>query len=108
MKFKKIGVIIWLCISFLCMQFNFLPSEVEARVTTREPQGLTSPEEDMPAVASTSEEKGGGKWLWTILGVALIGGLVAAAGGGGGGGGGGGDDDDDDATGTIVITGPAP
>ncbi len=103
MKFGNNGFIIWLCLSFLFMQIHFLPSVSEARVTTREPQVLTSPEEDIPVATTASEEKGGGKWLWTILGVALVGGIIAAAGGGGGGG-----DDDDDATGTIEITGPAP
>ena len=84
----------------------------QAGVTPRKPQVIASPEENIPvAETSASEQESGGKWIWMLLGAALIGGVAAAAGGGGGGGGG--DDSDDDGnggitTGSIIITGPAP
>lgn len=52
----------------------------KGKVTEHEPGGRVSEE------MSLSEESGA-KWLWALLGVALVGGVAAAAGGGGGGGG---------------------
>jgi len=63
----------------------------KASITEHEPQGRNSVEIEAPP-------GGGTPWLWVILGVLGIGGLVAAAGGGGGGG----DDDDDDGGGPIT------
>lgn len=107
MEFRKNVFIVWLCVSVLFFQLLHVSATAAEGVTTRQPQVLSSPEEDIPVVEkATSEKKGGAKWLWALLGVALIGGIAAAAGGGGGGGGG--DDGDDGTTGSIVITGPAP
>lgn len=93
MKFSGKIFIVWLGLSIIFMQTLNVSAVANTGITTREPQVLSSPEENIPVVASTpSEGKGAGKWLWTILGVALLGG----------------DDDDDDATGSIVISGPAP
>lgn len=107
MKFRKNVFVVWLCVSILFFQLLHVSATATAGITTRQPQVLSSPEENIPVVEkATSEKKGGMKWLWALLGVALIGGIAAAAGGGGGGGGG--DDGGDDTTGSIVITGPAP
>ncbi len=62
----------------------------KAKVIEHEPQGRTT-------VEIETLQQGGTSWLWVILGVLGIGGLVAAAGGGGGG-----DDDDDDGGGPIT------
>lgn len=67
---------------------------VKATVTEHEPEGRTTAE-----VGAPQKSGGGGKWLWALLGVALIGGAAAAAGGGGGGGGGG--DDGGESTGSF-------
>ena len=109
---KKI-LILWICISFSFLQFpcnacaDYL-AQAKPGATVKKPQALTSPEEEYPvAEKAVSQKKGGGKWLWALLGVVLVGGVAAAAGGGGGGGGGD-DGNGEDTTGTIVITGPAP
>lgn len=51
--------------------------------------------ENLPQTVMTPEKKidggGGGKWLWALLGIALIGGVAAAAAGGGSSSGGGSD-----------------
>ena len=94
MEFRKNVFIVWLCVSVLFFQLLHVSATAAEGVTTRQPQVLSSPEEDIPVVEkATSEKKGGAKWLWALLGVALIGGIAAAAGGGGGG-----DDGDDDGT----------
>lgn len=106
----------WLCISFSIFQILSGGTIAEASVTYTKPQSVSSPEETIPVAESPSKEKkGGSKWLWALLGVALIGGAAAAAGGGGGGGG---DDDDDDGggngggngggTGSLIISAPTP
>jgi hypothetical protein len=101
-------MILWTCISFLFLQFpcNSIAeysSQAKSEKTVKKPQALTSPEEDFPvAEAVTPQKKGGGKWIWALLGVALIGGVAAAASGGGSSGGG------EEDTGSIVISGPAP
>jgi hypothetical protein len=104
-KFSKNVFIVWLCVLVLFTQVLPVSAAERTGITVREPQVLSSPEENIPvAEKAPSDEKGGGKWLWALLGVALIGGVAAAAGGGGGGGGDGNGED----TGSIVITGPAP
>lgn len=113
MKFSKKITLFGLCVSFFFHQILCVSIPAEAGITSRKPQILSSSEENIPVVKSpASEKKGGGKWLWALLGVALIGGVAAAAGGGGGGGGGGDDDDDDGnggpTTGSIIIEGPSP
>jgi len=77
----------------------------KADITKNKPVIRSLPEEKIPVetVQAAQSEGGGGKWLWAILGVALVGGIAAAAGGGGGGGGGGGDDDDGD-DGDVLIS----
>jgi len=60
-------------------------------IKEHEPQGRASVEIEAP-------QKGSTPWLWVILGVLGIGGLVAAAGGGGGDGG---DDDGGPITGSF-------
>ena len=60
-------------------------SFADAQITENSPQTVMTPEKKLGG-------EGGGKWLWALLGVVLVGGVAAAAGGGGGGGGGGGDD----------------
>ena len=83
--FKKI-LIIWLCVSLFLF---YAPASAEAGVTVKKPQGVLSPEIDIPSVEEAkSSQGGGGKWLWAILGVALVGGVVAALAGGGDDGGG--------------------
>jgi hypothetical protein len=74
----------------------------KADITKNKPIVKSLPEEKIPAQAAKG---GGGKLLWALLGVALVGGIGAAvAGGGGGGGGGGGDDDDTPATGGVTVS----
>ena len=92
MEFRKNVFIVWLCVSVLFFQLLHVSATAAEGVTTRQPQVLSSPEEDIPVVEkATSEKKGGVKWLWALLGVAIIGGIAAVAGGGGGGGVGGDD-----------------
>lgn len=78
----------------LCV-FNFLMAGpafsqenwyAQADITKNRPVIKSLPEEKIPVETVKGKEGGGGKWLWAILGVALVGGIVAAAGGGGGGG----------------------
>src|SRR3972149_5365147 len=60
----------------------------DAKTTRAQPEVLATPEEDIPV---EKIEKGGVRWYWIVLGLAVIGGAAAAAGGGGGGSTGGGD-----------------
>ena len=60
----------------------------DAKTTKAQPEVLATPEEDIPV---EKIEKGGVRWYWIVLGLAVIGGAAAAAGGGGGGSTGGGD-----------------
>jgi len=59
----------------------------KADITKNKPVVKSLPEEKIPVETVKGKEGGGGKWLWALLGVALVGGVAAAAGGGGGGGG---------------------
>jgi hypothetical protein len=71
-------------------------SKTEAKVTTHQPGSSMTKGKDLPP------KKGGGKWLWGVLGGAAIIGIIAAVAGGGSSGGGGNGDDDTygDLTGT--------
>ncbi len=103
------------CVSFLslCVLNFFLAGTVfsqenwyaRADITKNKPVIRTLPEEKIPVetVKDVQAEGGSGKWLWAILGVALVGGIAAAAGGGGGGSGGGGSGGDDD-TGDVTVS----
>jgi len=53
----------------------------DAKTTKSQPEVLATPEEDIPV---EKIEKGGVRWYWIVLGLAVIGGAAAAAGGGGG------------------------
>ena len=53
----------------------------DAKTTKAQPEVLATPEEDIPV---EKIEKGGVRWYWIVLGLAVIGGAAAAAGGGGG------------------------
>ena len=53
----------------------------DAKTTRAQPEVLATPEEDIPV---EKIEKGGVRWYWIVLGLAVIGGAAAAAGGGGG------------------------
>ncbi len=70
-------------------------------ITEHPIESTASPDE---AVA-TPQAKKSNMLLWSLIGVALVGGIAALAGGSGGGDGGGGGDDDDDGptTGTIPV-----
>jgi len=81
--FKKI-LIFWLCISYFIFQVFCSVIPAEAGVTAQNPQVFSSPEEDIPLEDQTSKI-GGKKWLWALLGAALIGGVAVVAGGAGGG-----------------------
>ena len=72
----------------------------KADITKNKPVIKSLPEEKIPVEIVNGKEGGGGKWLWALLGVALVGGIVAVAGGGGDGGGG----DDDGPTGDVVVS----
>jgi hypothetical protein len=84
---KTIAVVLLLLVVHFCFPTllialaDQLPA-AKAKVTEHEPSGRMTAEID-------STKTSGGKWLWALLGVAVIGGVAAAAGGGGGGGGGG-------------------
>jgi hypothetical protein len=67
-----------------------LPAFAAAQITQTPPEIRSSPEIKI-AEASDKQpaSKVSHKWLWALLGLALIGGAAAAGGGGGGGGGGG-------------------
>jgi hypothetical protein len=104
-------LVFWVCLSFTFFQFPCSAmaeyfAQVKPGPTIKKPEALTSPEEEFPVAEKAGpQEKGGGKWLWALIGVALVGGVAAAMSGGGGGGGSG---NGEDTTGTIVISGPAP
>lgn len=66
---------------------------------TKHPIDTTSTPDE---VLATGKDKKSNLLLWSLLGVALIGGIAAAAGGGSGGGGGS-DGDDSPGTGTIPV-----
>lgn len=70
------------------------PAATKGKITEHDPKGRTTTEIDSP-------EKSSVNWLWALLGVAAIGGVVAALGGGGGGGG---DDPPPSATGSFEAT----
>lgn len=80
--FKK-AFLFWLCASFLCMQIIYTSATAVAGVTTTEIETVNSGEVKIPTETVTSPEKGGGNWLWALLGVALVGGAAAALMGGG-------------------------
>ena len=83
-----------LCISNYFMAGTVFCQEnwyAQADITKNRPVIKSLPEEKIPVETVKGKEGGGGKWLWAILGVALVGGIAAALGGGGGGGGGGDD-----------------
>ena len=64
--------------------------------TRHKPEGLSTPEKDIPQTeVHKSEKKALSKWVWIGLGVLAFGGAALALGGGGGGGGDGGDGGDD-------------
>jgi hypothetical protein len=104
MIFLRRIFIILLSTSLFLFQTLYHTPTVFAGVTSPEPQVVTSKEYDISDGEAKGAKASGGKWLWAILGVALIGGLAAAVAGGGGddGGGGGGGDDDGDGTGGIT------
>jgi hypothetical protein len=78
------------------------PDLAAAQITQTPPEIRSSPEIKIPEAAEKKmETKIGHKWLWALLGLALVGGAAAAAGGGGGGGGG----DDGGSSGTGSVTG---
>ena len=57
--------------------------------TQHTPEGLSTPEKDIPQTeVLKSEKKGFSKWVWIGLGVVIVGGAALALGGGGGGDGG--------------------
>lgn len=96
-QFKKATAI---ALAMLMLSWCLLKSPVvladqlllaKAKITEHEPQGRHSTEIEAAPAEGTP-------WLWVILGVLGIGGLVAAAGGGGSSG----DDDDDDGGGPIT------
>jgi hypothetical protein len=56
--------------------------------TRHKPEGLSTPEKDIPLTkVEKTEKKGFSKWVWIGLGVLAVGGAALALGGGGGGGG---------------------
>jgi len=103
MKYLKKLLAIMLMIS---MVISYMPkisaaqddnAKTENIVTSHEPGSSMTKGKDLPP------RKGGGKWLWGVLGGAALIGIIAAVAGGGGGSGGGGNGDDDtygDLTGT--------
>jgi hypothetical protein len=56
--------------------------KLDSDIIEYEPESSTTVEKELPTKES------GGKWIWAILGVALIGGVAAVVGGGGSEGGG--------------------
>jgi len=58
-------------------------------ITTHLPESVSTPEKDISGETTTvTSEKGGKKWLWAVVSIAAIVGIVAGAGSGGGNGGG--------------------
>ena len=98
--FRK-TLILWLCVSIFCFQLPCTSSTALAGVTATKPEIISSAEEDIPVEEAQPSKKGGGKWLWALLGAALIGGVAAMAGGGGDGGGDDGGDNGSDSTGSV-------
>ena len=58
-------------------------------ITTHLPESVSTPEKDISGETTTvTSEKGGKKWLWAVVSIAAIVGIVAGAGSGGENGGG--------------------
>ena len=58
-------------------------------ITTHLPESVGTPEKDISGETTTvASEKGSKKWLWAVVSIAAIVGIVAGAGSGGGNGGG--------------------
>src|SRR3972149_7486628 len=58
-------------------------------ITTHPPESVGTPEKDISGETTTvASEKGGKKWIWAVVSIAAIVGIVAGAGSGGGNGGG--------------------
>ena len=74
----------------------------KAGITKHKPETLSTPEEDIPVEAVKKKSY---TWLWTLLGLAVIGGAAAAGGGedSGGGGSSGGDGGGGD-SGDVTVT----
>jgi len=78
MPILKRAFLLWLCFSFFFMQLLYAQANAVAGVTTTEIETVSSGEVKIPTEKVPPSEKGGGSWLWAILGVALVGGAVAA------------------------------
>ena len=69
--------LVLLMVSSICQNYAIAKSDDNTTVTPHEPKSR------MSEVKKVSE-KGGGGWLWGILGVVIVGGIAVALAGGGG------------------------
>jgi hypothetical protein len=53
-------------------------------ITTHSPESVSTPEKDIPGEATVTSEKGSETWLWAVVSIAAIVGIVAGSGSGGG------------------------
>lgn len=88
--FKKI-LVIFLCVSFLALQFPccslaggyYAQANTGTDITAKQPQALSSPEEDIPLAEDDPAAKKGSKtWLYILAGVVVVGLIAVVAGGG--------------------------
>ena len=107
---KKIcAVAIILSLSFFNLPGTVIAGEYDlysesSSITENAPEMIVQPELDIPVEQVSAESKGSSKWIYYLLGGALIaGGAVAGMGGSSSP-----DKPDTPTTGTIVISGPAP
>ncbi|HZX47978.1 MAG: hypothetical protein A2Z47_15705 [Thermodesulfovibrio sp. RBG_19FT_COMBO_42_12] len=94
---KRIKKIFAVSIMLITIIFHFPKSSFSSEIipssrdniTTHLPESVGTPEKDISGeTAKVSSGKGGKKWIWAVVSVAVIAGIVAVAGSGGGGDGG--------------------
>lgn len=106
MKFLRDFLILWLIFSL----WNFgLPrlsfsqvGVIDPEITKHPPEMRASLEENIPVTEAKEKPKG---WVWWLIGILAVGGVVAiaAAAGGGGGGGGGGSKSNGGTSGSVAV-----
>jgi len=88
MNFLKKMFILLLSVSVLFLQFPnaafakyyAMPND-STKITTKDPQVLATPDEDIPVSKEAAPPKKSSKLLWYILGLGVVAALLAAGGG---------------------------
>ena len=86
-----IGLLILTTLNFYTLSTSFSEEIILStrdNITIHSPESVSTPEKDIPGEATVTSEKGSNTWLWAVVSIAAIVGIVAGAGSGGGNGGG--------------------